>query len=147
MRNPLCVNSPVAARVRRAVVIATAVAASLLVVAPESSAMTTSDHPGQRPEHYLLALGDSIGFGFQGPKLTSPVNPAAFDTGYVDVLAARHPSLDVTNYSCPGETTTSFITGACPWRQAGFGLHDPYEGSQLDAAVAFLGHTGNTPAP
>jgi lysophospholipase L1-like esterase len=138
MRKSAGINSTLAARVRRALVAATVAAASLLLVPFSASATTTVDRPGNRPDGYLLALGDSISFGFQGPKLTSPPNPVAFDTGYADVLAARHPSLDVTNYSCPGETTTSFITGGCPWRQAGFAMHDAYEGSQLTAAVAFL---------
>ncbi len=138
MRKPAGTNPTLAARVSRVLVAATLAAASLLLVPFTASATTTVDHPGNRPDRYLLALGDSISFGFQGPKLTSPPNPAAFTTGYVDVLAARDPSLDVTNYSCPGETTTSFITGGCPWREAGYALHDPYDGSQLTAAVAFL---------
>lgn len=138
MRKTAGINSTRAARVIRALVAATLAATSLLLVPFNASATTTLDRSGNRPDRSLLALGDSISFGFQGTKLTSPPDPAAFNTGYVDILAARHPSLDVTNYSCPGETTTSFISGGCPWRQAGFALHDPYEGSQLNAAVAFL---------
>lgn len=138
MKKTAGINSTLSARVSRFLVAATLAATSLLLVPDNASATTTVDRSGHGPDRYLLALGDSISFGFQGPKLTSPPNPAAFNTGYVDVLAARDPSLDVTNYSCPGETTTSFITGGCPWREAGFALHDPYEGSQLNAAVAFL---------
>lgn len=131
-------DSTLAERATRALVAATLAATSLLLVPFNASATTTIDRSGNRPDRYLLALGDSISFGFQGPKLTSPPDPTAFNTGYVDVYAARQPSLDITNYSCPGETTTSFITGGCPWSQAGFALHDPYAGSQLNAAVAFL---------
>lgn len=122
----------------QALVAATLAATSLLVVPFNAAAATSSPGPSSRPDRYLLALGDSISFGFQGPKLTNTPDPAAFDMGYADVLAASDPVLEVTNYSCPGETTTSFITGACPWRQAGFAVHNPYQGSQLDAAVAFL---------
>lgn len=137
MRKAPDTGSNLAARAIPALVAATLAATSLLLVPVNASAATTSDRSGHRPERCLLALGDSISFGFQGPKLTNLPNPAAFDTGYVDILA-RQPSLAVTNYSCPGETTTSFITGGCPWRQAGFALHNPYGGSRLDAAAAFL---------
>ena len=138
MRKTPDTSSLLAARVSRALVAASLAATSLFLVPVNASAMTTVDRSGHRPDRYLLALGDSISFGFQGPKLTNPPDPSVFNTGYVDILAARNPSLDVANYSCPGETTTSFITGGCPWRQAGYALHDPYGGSQLNAAVAFL---------
>ena len=108
---------------------------TLVPLAPAASA---SDRVEHRPDRYLLALGDSISFGFQGPKVTTPPDPSVFDTGYVDVLSARHPSLHVTNFSCPGETTTTMIAGGCPWSGAGWGLHDEYTGSQLHAAVSFL---------
>jgi lysophospholipase L1-like esterase len=117
---------------------------SILLLPLSASATATGEHPGNRPGRYLLALGDSVSFGFQASKVTNPPDPAAFDTGYVDVLAATDPSLEVTNYSCPGETTSSFVTGACPWRAVGFAVHDAYQGSQLAAAVAYLrGHRDN----
>jgi hypothetical protein len=35
------------------------------------------------------------------------------------------------------------MSGGCPWTATGGPLHDPYQGSQLDAAVRFLGaHRG-----
>ena len=59
-----------------------------MLVAPVASASSTTSHrPDNRSDRYLLALGDSISFGFQGPKVTDPPNPAMFDTGYADVLA------------------------------------------------------------
>ncbi len=106
--------------------------------APIATAATTSQRPTMQRERYLLALGDSISFGFQGPKLTDPPNPSVFNTGYVDVLASRARSSTVTNFSCPGETTTTFVSGGCPWRESGFAVHDSYRGSQLAAAVTFL---------
>lgn len=129
-----------------AAVVAMVITVSLVLIAPAASASSTTSHgPDNRSDRYLLALGDSISFGFQGPKVTVPPNPAAFTTGYVDVLAARDRSLDVHNYSCPGETTTTFISGVCPWRQSGFALHEDYRGSQLAAAQAFLrAHRKNT---
>ncbi len=108
------------------------------VVAPAAATAAPHARPPERSHPFLLALGDSISFGFQASKVGSPPDPAAFSTGYADVLAARDRRLRVTNYSCPGETTTSMIDGSCPWTAAGFALHDDYQGSQLVAADAFL---------
>ena len=92
------------------------------------------------PASYYLALGDSIAFGLQPDE--ADASPQAFDTGYVDVFAARlrkaTPNLRVVNYGCPGETTATFIRGGCPWLAEGEQLHDAFEGSQLEAAQAFL---------
>jgi lysophospholipase L1-like esterase len=95
----------------------------------------------QPPQRYYVALGDSIAYGFQPTK--SPGAPAsAFDTGYVDVFAARlrelSPKIQVVNYGCPGESTVTFTRGRCPGLADGFKLHDRFRGSQLDAALSFL---------
>jgi lysophospholipase L1-like esterase len=100
------------------------------------------------PKAYYLALGDSITYGFQASKLAAGLPPSAFDTGYVDVFAARiralRPGLTVVNYGCPGESTASFISGPCLANTIGLPLHDPFGGSQLAAAVAFLhAHPGS----
>lgn len=112
-------------------------AAWLVPLALGGSARPTSAQPGS----YYLALGDSITYGFQpGRPKTSP--PSKFNTGYVDVFAARlrtiAPKIRVVNYGCPGESTTTFIHGGCSGRGDVKGLHDAYNGSQLDAALAFL---------
>jgi lysophospholipase L1-like esterase len=109
--------------------------------APGAHADASSDEPRfNPPKEYYLALGDSFTYGFQFSKLGLP--PTAFNTGYVDVFAARlraiRPDLVVVNYGCPGESSITFIAGRCPGREAGVALHDHYEGAQLDAAVAFL---------
>lgn len=110
-----------------------------MLCAPTSMAATAvAGRLANRHVPFLLALGDSISFGFQASKVGSPPDPTAFSTGYADVLAARDRRLQVTNYSCPGETTTTMIDGGCPWRAAGFAVHDEYPGSQLAAAVTFL---------
>jgi lysophospholipase L1-like esterase len=44
----------------------------------------------------------------------------------------------MVNFSCPGETTQSFVDGDCIWTKTGHPLHDPYTGSQLQAALTFL---------
>jgi lysophospholipase L1-like esterase len=94
------------------------------------------------PKQYYLALGDSLTYGFSTAKALAGLPPSAFTTGYVDDFAARltaiRPRITTVNYGCPGETTTSFLTGPCVWRAAGHALHDDYPGAQVDAAVAFL---------
>src|SRR5262249_40404561 len=98
------------------------------------------------PRGYYLALGDSIAYGFQpGKPQTAPAS--SFDTGYVDVFAARlrklSPSLQVVNYGCPGESTRTFVAGGCPTRSE-VRLHRPFKGAQLDAALSFLrAHPGD----
>src|SRR5207249_10319867 len=94
------------------------------------------------PQSYYLALGDSIAYGFQPAKAKAGLPPARFNTGYVDVFAARlrtiAPKLQVVNYGCPGESTKTFIDGGCPGRGDVRRLHDAFKGAQLDAALAFL---------
>ncbi len=97
------------------------------------------------PKEYFLALGDSLAFGFQFETFNAnvPSVPASlFSTGYVDDLAGRlreiRPRITSVNYGCPAETTATFIEGGCLYTAIGFPLHDPYDGSQLSAALAFL---------
>jgi lysophospholipase L1-like esterase len=91
------------------------------------------------PRGYYLALGDSLAYGLQPAKLDSP--PSASHTGYVDVFAARlrtqAPKIHVVNYGCPGETTSTFAKGGCPWLPLRR-LHQAFQGSQMSAALAFL---------
>ncbi|HWX86968.1 MAG TPA: SGNH/GDSL hydrolase family protein [Solirubrobacteraceae bacterium] len=109
-------------------------------------------HP--HPQRSYLALGDSLAFGYSQAKFNSLFpneNPAAFDTGYVDdfahLLRIGHPTLQVINDGCPGETTESFIKGPCAYQLA-FPLHHPYVGgptsSQLSDALAYLHANPNT---
>ena len=97
------------------------------------------------PKRYYLALGDSLAFGFQFDKFNAnfPSVPASiFSTGYVDALAGMlqeiRPGITTVNYGCTGETSLTFIQGGCIYTAAGFPLHDPYDGSQLSAALKFL---------
>jgi lysophospholipase L1-like esterase len=116
-------------------------------------AISTADIAGQSatrfnpPKQYYLALGDSLAFGFQFDKFNAniPFVPASiFSTGYVDVLAGMlreiRPGITMRKYGCPVETTVTFIQGGCTYTAVGFPLHDPYDGSQLSAALSFL-HT------
>ena len=97
------------------------------------------------PQHYYLALGDSLAFGYQAATFNQnfPVEPpTAFSTGYVDdftsMLQDVRPQLQAINFGCTGETTVTFIQGGCIYTAQGFQLHNGYAGSQLSAAVAFL---------
>jgi lysophospholipase L1-like esterase len=100
----------------------------------------------QAPQAYYLALGDSIAYGFQ-PNKPKAASPSAFDSGYVDLFAARlrklSPTIQVVNYGCPGESTRTFAAGGCEGRGDVKALHDSFKGAQLDAALAFLrAHSG-----
>lgn len=126
-------------RVRRAALVTallTMLAAVVLVLDGHPAAAT------RHPKTFYLALGDSISYGFQTAKARAGLPPTAFDSGYVDVVSAhldrRRQQLRTVNLGCPGESTTS-ITQPCGWRSSGHALHDDYAGSQLRAALSFLG--------
>ncbi|MGH2637285.1 MAG: SGNH/GDSL hydrolase family protein [Actinomycetota bacterium] len=91
--------------------------------------------PAGTDDVFYVSLGDSLAVGYQ---------PDAGPTreGYVDVLwrsaAELIPGLARRKLGCPGEESESLITGEGS-------LCEYAEGSQLDAAVAFLGsHPGQT---
>ena len=125
-------------RRRASAYFATLVVALALFGAP-AAGQTERFNP---PKAFYLALGDSITYGFQASKAEAGLPPSAFNTGYVDVFGARmrdiQPGLRIVNYGCPGETTTTFIAGTCLGKTIGFPLHDSFQGTQLEAAVAFL---------
>jgi lysophospholipase L1-like esterase len=118
----------------RAVCVALAVASLAAVGA--SAALSAS------PKTYYLALGDSIAYGVQPPKMRPGAKPSDFDSGYADLFWARlrrlAPKIQLVNYSCPGESTTTFVAGGCPWLAEKRPLHDPFRGAQLTAALSFL---------
>jgi lysophospholipase L1-like esterase len=122
-----------------------AIAVALVLSLPGAAALAKSAGPGpvyQPPQSYYLALGDSITYGVQPTKAKPGALPSDFDTGYVDVFAARlrklAPKIQVVNYGCPGETTVTFSRGGCPALADGVKLHDAFRGSQLKAALSFL---------
>ena len=126
-----------------AVALLLGLAIPLVLVLPSAATSGTAQQPGyQPPQSYYLALGDSITYGFQPAKQRAGLPPSRFNTGYVDVFAARlrtiAPKIRVVNYGCPGESTKTFIHGGCSGRGDVKGLHDAFKGSQLDAALAFL---------
>ena len=87
------------------------------------------------PKNYYLALGDSLAFGYQ-PDLN-------FNQGYADDFFGNlkgHGVKNLVNMSCPGETSSTFMNGGCPYAV----MHKYfYSGAQLNAAVNYLhSHAG-----
>jgi lysophospholipase L1-like esterase len=118
---------------------------ALVLALPGAAAVARGTSPGpvyQPPQSYYLALGDSMAYGFQPTKAKPGARPSDFDTGYVDLFAARlrklSPKIQVVNYGCPGESTVTFARGGCPALADGVKLHDAFRGSQLKAAQSFL---------
>ena len=104
-------------------------AAGVLVgLAGGASSAGASD---QAPSYYL-ALGGSGSVGFQ-PTAAHPEGQRT-DRGYANDLVvaerSRWSDLSLVELGCPGATTETMLSGGgkCPYA----------EGSQLDAAVAFL---------
>jgi hypothetical protein len=86
-----------------------------------------------------LALGDSVAFGYS--PLVDPSNPGNF-VGYPGTVAQLVDE-NVTNASCPGEASGSFISptgtdNGCRLFRTFFPLHVTYSGTQLDFAISFL---------
>jgi lysophospholipase L1-like esterase len=117
-------------------------------------AMAPAAAAGGQPVHAgvdYLALGDSVAFGYRPPAVTSTA--AYLDAnnfvGYPGDLAAA-TSVDLSNASCPGETTASMITmgarsngcensiGSPDGYRTFFPLHVNYTGTQLSYAVDYL---------
>src|SRR3954468_6494504 len=96
---------------RRAVLVTVVLSGLALAGVLALTAGATSGAKQATPRGYYLALGDSIAYGFQPgkPLMAAAFQPgkplmaaaSSFDTGYVDVFAARlrklSPSLQVVN--------------------------------------------------
>jgi lysophospholipase L1-like esterase len=139
-------RSPAALRVGVAALVLMAFGFGL---APSAQARASHDEEGHHHARYYLALGASYAFGYQQAKINAELaagtySPASFNTGYVDdfahLLADDESQLQTVNYSCPSETTQSFISGDCQFHLSGLSLHDDYPAtvSQLSTAVTFL---------
>jgi lysophospholipase L1-like esterase len=127
-----------------------ALVVALVALVFGTTGVSASSNQNDSPGHYYLALGDSLAYGFQQAKFNAQVasgqvHASAFNTGYVDDLAAMlrtvQAPISTVNYGCPGETTASYFVG-CAWHAVqGLPLHNTYSGSQEAAALAFLsGH-------
>jgi len=111
-------------------------AAALCGLAVSTGPASATDGWKHQPYDYYLALGDSLGAGWQPNAQTGQGYISGH--GYADDIAAKLKA-DGTKYvnlACPGETTGSMIHGGCPYPE-------PYK-NQLDAAADFLNaHKGD----
>jgi lysophospholipase L1-like esterase len=101
--------------------------------------VATPGAPASSKATYYLSLGDSLAQGYQpiGGPLKSGNAPPGYNHGYADELFKLtreiYEQLREVKLGCGGETTTTFRFGAiCAYA----------EGSQLDAAAAFLEEHG-----
>ncbi len=88
---------------------------------------------------YYLALGDSLSVGYQPNANGTGIET---DRGYTNKLfaleAKRVKKLQLVELGCPGDTTTSLLTGTGNSQNATKFRCNRKGGSQLKAAVAFL---------
>jgi lysophospholipase L1-like esterase len=93
----------------------------------------------------FLSLGDSIPFGYNPLIMPpfAPPPPASAFVGYPEVLASS--GYQVTNASCPGETSGSFLDPTAPDNGCRsfkayppLSLHADYETTQIVFAVAAI---------
>jgi len=112
-------------------------AISFFFILTPTTFATTHVHPFSLvgPKSFYLALGDSLAYGYQ-PDLN-------YNQGYADDFFSNLKSHGVKNYvnmSCPGESSSTFMNGVCPYA---FMHKYFYLGAQLSAAVSFLhNHAG-----
>ncbi len=160
-------RTPTIRRSRRTVLaLATAATLSVGVAVPS---FASTGHSSARPKHHgstfqlpvvpgsgYLALGDSVAFGYREPTTFPPPNytdPKSF-VGYPEEIGSAL-GLRVTNASCSGETSGSFVSTANPsyacetptGYRTNFPLHVKYRDksqSQLTYAVDFLKRHRNT---
>ncbi|WP_249010949.1 GDSL-type esterase/lipase family protein [Conexibacter sp. DBS9H8] len=104
-----------------------------------AAARASHPHPRRPPVHYYLALGDSLSVGYQPNHAGVGVET---NQGYANDLytTIRHKVKDLrlVKLGCPGETTTSMLTGKGNAASARHYHCDRRGGSQLRAAEAFL---------
>lgn len=134
-------------RIGTVIAVAAVVAASLSSAGCAGAQALRGAHVNSAPSggltdpspRYYLALGDSLSTGFQPLAHGGDANT---DQGYVNDLYAYEreyvPGLQLVQLGCPGDTTTSLLTGAGNTRLAQYFQCDRAHGSQLAAAVAFL---------
>jgi len=113
--------------------------AALVLFVAGASALTWAHDQGRGT---MLSLGDSVVFGYITQDGFAYVNPDNF-LAYPE-LAGSALRLEAVNPSCPGETTSGFLslTGAdngCRMFRDKFPLHESYGSTQFDFALAYLG--------
>jgi len=110
-----------------------------ILAALVAALIATPGAPAASKATYYVSLGDSLAQGYQpigGPW--SPTGTSGYNHGYADELfkltREKYQQLQEVKLGCGGETTTTlrFGGGFCSYEQ----------GSQLDAAAAFLEEHG-----
>lgn len=121
-----------------------ALAVALLLSMPGATAPAAADEYVEAPDAApYLALGDSLPYGWDPVTLPFPLVAPDFHVGYPEIYAGL-VGLELTNASCPGETSGSFLdTGAadngCAAVIDNLGIKvDWGSGSQLGYALGFL---------
>ncbi len=118
----------------RAGIAVAAVAMVALMAAPLASAKAKAPSP-----RYYLSLGDSLSQGVQPDTRGQSLET---NQGYADQLYARVrgqvKNLKLVKLGCPGDTTTSMLTGKGNSVAAKFFNCDRTGGSQVTAAQRFL---------
>jgi lysophospholipase L1-like esterase len=114
--------------------------AALAMVMAGAATLASATPPPASGNRSFLALGDSVPFGYITADGYAYVNANNF-VGYPD-WAGGDLRLDTANAACPGETSTSFISGVldngCRAFRGSFPLHVSYTSTQLDFATNFL---------
>jgi lysophospholipase L1-like esterase len=141
---------------RRRLVLLAAVGALAAAVVPVTTGLAAPSAPPASAGSYYLALGDSVAFGYREssnlptPDYSKSGQFRSYGRDVADALGLR-----LINAACPGETTTSLLTGAksngCedsydsgnqtfdqPGYRDAFPLHVKYTGTQMAFAKAFL---------
>ena len=120
-----------------------------------ASLLVTGTLWGDNEKNYTyLALGDSVAYGLDVRLLGHhPLPMPSMFVGYPEIVAQQEdqPAKKRVNASCPGETSSSFVTpgapdygchGLGPRGEPPFktwiGLHTDYPGTQLSFAVSQL---------
>jgi lysophospholipase L1-like esterase len=125
----------------RTLLIAAAVAVASAGAASGAGAASVTPAKQVAPvePHYYLALGDSLSTGWQPTATGGAANTTQ---GYVNDLFAYEQKyvkgLTLVQMGCPGDTTTSLLTGNGNNAVAKAFKCNRAGGSQLKAAVAFL---------
>jgi lysophospholipase L1-like esterase len=115
---------------RRFILFTGILAAVLAAAGPAAASTAKADSPAAVPQHgggwsaphydYYLALGDSLGAGWQPNPVTGV--GSITNQGYAADIAAQlkhgNRNLHYVNLACPGETTTSMLDGGCPYPEA-----------------------------
>lgn len=115
----------------RAIFRRAALAALLLVVATAGTTMAAGGSSEDHARSYYLSVGDSLAAGVQ--PIGDAANLYRTTDGYAEQLLAianrQTPKLSLIKLGCPGETTTTMVSG---------GICSYENGSQLKEAVDFL---------